>query len=325
MESLEQKEKAADPRRALPYAGAGLVSLVAGLVLGGFAGSDGLLPVLPVVAGYLALVAFVRRALVLWNVDALLFDDPSRAPRLRARSRQADRPCRSFSGRRSALRLVGLAGVSFLSSVALPGQQTIFNVPTADILNRGKLYLETDWLWRPIEPGFSSGEIRAVYGAGNNVEVGVNLGGFAPHGRSAIVTVPSVKWQPHSSDSVSLTTGLLALFHIGGSGDNTPAVLGYTHAAMTLPIGMRMTAGGWLASSHYAGSHVEKGGLFALEQPIVSNVTLAADWYTGGSSLGYASPGLIITEGRWVLYASYTFKNGDSRSSGLLLEMGFTP
>ena len=80
-----------------------------------------------------------------------------------------------------------------------------------------------------------------------------------------------------------------------------------------------------MASSHYAGSGVEKGGLFGLEQPIVSNVTLAADWYTGASGLGYTTPGLIVTEGRWVLYASYTFKNGDSRSNALLLEMGFAP
>ncbi len=325
MESLEQRERTANSRVALRHSGAGLACLVAGIVLGGLAGSPGLPPVLPVVAGFLALVGFVRRALVLWNVDALLFDKPPRGPRLPARSCQAARPPRSFKGGRNALRAVGLAGIGLLSSVAMSGQQTVFNVPTADILDRGNLYLETDWFWRPIEPRFSSGEIRAVYGAGNNVEVGMNLGGFAPRGRSAIVTVPSVKWQPHRSDSISLTTGMLALFRIGGQGDNTPAVLGYTHAAMRLPIGMRMTAGGWLATSHYAGSGVEKGGLFALEQQIVSNLALAADWYTGGSGLGYVTPGLIITEGQWVLYASYTFKNGNAKSGGLLLEMGFTP
>ncbi len=325
MESAEQRERAANSQAALRHTGAGLVCLVVGVVLGGLAGSDRLLPILPVVAGFLALIAFVRRALVLWNVDALLFDSPSQGLRLPARSQQTARPRRSFRDRRSALRLVGLAGIGLLSSVVLTGQQTIFNVPTADILQRGKLYFETDWLWRPIEPRFSSGEIRAVYGTGNNVEVGVNLGGFAPHGQSAVATVPNVKWQPRHSDSISLTTGLLALFRVGGSGDKTPAVLSYAHAAMRLPIGTRLTAGGWVASRHYAGSGVEKGGLFAVEQPISSNVAIAADWYTGGSGLGYATPGLIITQGRWILYASYTFKNGDSRSSGLLLEMGFTP
>jgi hypothetical protein len=327
MERLEQKERAADSRAAVRNAGAGVVCLVAGMVLGGLAGSGGLIPVLPVVAGFLALVAFVRRALVLWNVDALLFDEPSRNPRARPRPRirQAARPRRSLSGRCDALRLIGLAGIGLLSSVAMAGQQTVFNVPTADILSRGKLYFETDWLWRPIEPRFSSGEIRVVYGTGNNVEVGINLSGFSPHGRSAIVAVPNVKWQPHHSDSVSLTMGVLTLFRVGGSANNRPAVLGYAHAATRLSIGTRMTAGVWLASSDYAGPNVAKGGLLALEQPIFSNVALASDWYTGGSGLGYATPGLIVTAGRWILYASYAFKNGDSRGGGLLLEIGFTP
>jgi hypothetical protein len=321
VESLEKKESRGAPRQVA----AGLVSLAAGLVLGGLAGSDGLSRVLLVAAGFLGLVVFVHRALVLWNVDALLFENPSRRPRLPAPPRQAAHARRCVASRRNALRVVGLAAISLLSSVAVPGQQTVFNVPSADILNRDKIYVETDWLWRPIEPRFSSGGIRAVYGAGNNVEVGVNLGGFAPQGRSAIVAVPNLKWQPHHSDTISLTTGMLALVRVGGTGDHTPAVLGYAHAAMRLPIGTRLTAGGWMASSNYAGSDVERGGLFGLEQPIVSDVTLAADWYTGRSGLGYASPGLIITHGRWVLYASYTFKNGDSKGSGLLLEMGFTP
>ena len=325
MESLEHTEQAADSRVALRYSGAGLACLVAGMVLGGLAGSHGLRPVLPVVAGFVALITFVRRALVLWNVDAPLFENPPPRPRPPAPPCQPARPRRSLKGGRNALRAVGLAGIGLLSSVDTSGQQTVFNVPTADVLDRGKLYLETDWFWRPIEPRFSSGQVRAVYGAGNNVEVGMNLGGFSPRGQSAIVTVPNVKWQPHRSDSLSVTTGLLALFHASGPGDNTPAVLGYAHAAMRLPTGTRVTAGGWLATSHYAGSGAGTGGLFALEQQIVSNVALAADWYTGGSGLGYATPGLIVTEGRWVFYASYTFKNGDSRSNGLLLELGFTP
>jgi hypothetical protein len=229
-------------------------------------------------------------------------------------------------GRRNALRLVGLAGVSLLSTAAVSGQQTIFNVPSADIVDRGKIYVETDWLWRPIEPRFSSGAVRGVYGAGSAVELGINVGGFAPEGRSDIVAAPNAKWRAYQNDSLTLTTGVVGLFHVGGTGDdNAPAVLGYAHAAVRLPIGTRLTAGGWIASSDYAGSRTARGGLFALEQPIASNVTLAGDWYTGRSALGYASAGLIVTQGPWVLYASYTFKNGESRRSGLLLELGFTP
>lgn len=54
-------------------------------------------------------------------------------------------------------------------------------------------------------------------------------------------------------------------------------------------------------------------------------MTLAADWYTGRNGLGYASPGVIVTPGAWVIYAAYSFKNGESRRSGVLLEVGVTP
>src|SRR5438876_3170695 len=121
MVSRDRKGGAAKSRGALRHAGAGLVSLVAGTVLGGLAGSDGLPRVLPVVAGFLALVAFVRRALVLWNVDALLFDNPSRISRRPARPRQAGCFRRSFSGRRTALRLIGLVGIGLLFFVPVSG------------------------------------------------------------------------------------------------------------------------------------------------------------------------------------------------------------
>ena len=292
-----RRSGSADSRAALRYAGAGLVCLVGGMVIGGLAGSDGLPLVLPVAVGFVALVAGVDqiadeiRARVhapLGDEDVDLLHDP-------------------IEGETAFRRATWEQALDRWRA-----QQTVFNVPTADVLDRGRVYLETDWLWRPNAPGFSSGEIRAVYGAGSNVEVGLNLGGFAPRGPSAIVVMPNVKWQPHHSDSLSLTAGLLALFRASGRGGSTAAALGYAHAALRLPIGTRLTAGGWMASSHYAGSGVEKGGLFGLEQPIVSNVTLAADWYTGASGLGYTTPGLIVTEGRWVLYASYTFKNGDT-------------
>ena len=84
--------------------------------------------------------------------------------------------------------LIALAAPSLASA-----QQTIFNVPTADVLENGKLYLETDWLWRPGDPAFASGSpIRGVYGLGGCVEAGVNFSGIVTPGRSDPVAVPNV-------------------------------------------------------------------------------------------------------------------------------------
>ncbi|HEV2064905.1 MAG TPA: hypothetical protein VGS00_10205, partial [Thermoanaerobaculia bacterium] len=118
-------------------------------------------------------------------------------------------------------------------------------------------------------------------------------------------------------------TGGFGLFFLRGSRDGDPAAMFYAHGAVKLPTGTRLTAGGWWASSGYAGPGAVAGGLFGLEQTITSNLTVAADWYTGNNSLGYVTPGVFVTAGRWVLYAGYSIKNGNSKGNGLSLELGF--
>ncbi|HSS44030.1 MAG TPA: hypothetical protein VLO07_01720, partial [Thermoanaerobaculia bacterium] len=260
-----------DTSRAVGFVAAGIASLVAALFGGGFLPRDA-----EWVAGAVGFVGFVlclRRALVLWRVDERVYD-------------HRQRPFKS------------VLGVAILTAAvsSASGQQTIFNVPTADVLDRGKLYSETDWLWRPTGPRFVTGSLlRGVYGFGGNVEGGINFAGFNTPGRSVPTAAPNVKWRPYRSDVFTVTTGASGVFFLRGVRDGAAGAMGYAHGAVKLATGTRLTAGGWWASSHYAGPGAEKGGLFGVEQPIASTVTLAADWYTGRNGLGYASPGVIVT------------------------------
>jgi hypothetical protein len=309
-----------DRQRARGWAAAA----VAAFLSAGWAGGRSF-PPSPVfwgVAGFVAYIFCMRRAMALWRVDDMVFDHrPQWNPEPRHPSKDAVPMAlqRSHVARVAVLALLGAA-----AAASARGQQTIFNVPTADVLGKGKLYLETDWLWRPSDPAFAAGApIRGVYGFGGNVEGGINFAGIVTPGRSVPVAIPNVKWQPLQTEVVSLTAGALGQFFLRGSSDGTPSVLTYGHAAVKLPFGTRLTAGGWWASSGYAAPNATAGGLFGFEQPITPNLTLAADWYTGHNSLGYVSPGVIVTAGRWVLYAAYSFKNSDSKGNGLLLELGF--
>jgi hypothetical protein len=215
-----------------------------------------------------------------------------------------------------------LGAVATASSAS--AQQTLFNVPSADVLDKGKLYFETDWLWRPNAPSFAAGSpLRAVYGFGGNVEGGINFSGINTPGSSVPTASPAIKWQPYKSDAFTATTGAFGLFFLRGSRDGNPAAMTYAHGSTKLPTGTRLTAGGWWATSGYAGPGAEKGGLFGVEQPVTSNLSVVADWYTGNNGLGYASPGLVVTAGRWAFYAAYSIKNGISKGNGLLLELGF--
>src|SRR6185369_9326879 len=78
---------------------------------------------------------------------------------------------------------LGLLAVLFIHSAASPvrAQQTIFNVPSADVLDKGKVYAELDASLKPTNGSevmkFSSFVPRVVVGVGSNVEVGLNITG----------------------------------------------------------------------------------------------------------------------------------------------------
>ncbi len=235
---------------------------------------------------------------------------------------------------RSAGRLMRLAAVAF-SAISAPAlaQQTIFNVPSADVLDPGKVYAEVDELFRPTDPSFSSTTIRGVYGVVPGVEAGVNFGGFYAPGPTVPTATVAVKIQPVHTGGFSLTAGGYGLFYLRGSEDGNPAGMGYGFASYRIAgPETRIDVGGWYASAGFAHPpHLPFGSstggmLLSFEQPLpwVKGLTLAADWYSGVNSIGYFSPGFIYGFGHWTAYAAYTRKNGDSKGDGGLIELGYS-
>lgn len=220
------------------------------------------------------------------------------------------------------------AAAFFLSALCPPlrAQQTIFNVPSADVLDSGKAYLETDELFRPTDPRFSSTTVRGVFGVAPRIEAGVNFGGLISPGPVIPTATVAVKIQPVQAGDFTLTAGGYGLFYLEGSRGGNPAGLGYGFVSYRLPkLGTRIELGGWYSSAGYAGPASTGGMLATLEQPLpgIEGLTLAADWWSGENSIGYASPGLIYTFGPWTAYAAYSIRNGDPKGNGGLFEVGY--
>jgi hypothetical protein len=230
---------------------------------------------------------------------------------------------------RSGVRATLLAAVAFstLSAAVAVAQQTIFNVPSADVLDPGKVYAEVDELFRPAEPELSSTTIRGVVGVVPRMEAGVNLGGFNSPGGITPTANLAVKIQPVRSGGFTLTTGGYGLFDLRGSEDGDPSGMGYGFASYRIAgPETRVSAGGWYSSAGFAKPTSTGGALLSLEQPLpwVRGLTLAADWYSGVNSIGYFSPGFIYGFGSWTAYAAYTVKNGNSKGDGGLIELGYS-
>jgi hypothetical protein len=83
-------------------------------------------------------------------------------------------------------------------------QQTIFNVPSSEVLDKRKVYFELDAGFKTNNQEaarrFSSFIPRVVAGIGRNVEVGLNLTGNVNPGADATTLVPAIKWRAYNSE-----------------------------------------------------------------------------------------------------------------------------
>jgi hypothetical protein len=210
-------------------------------------------------------------------------------------------------------------------------QQTIFNVPTTDVLDKGKVYLELDAAFKAdnddVLRKFSSFVPRVVVGVGGNVEVGLNLTGNIQPGVDATTLVPTVKWKfyQNKKKDFALIAGNNFYIPMRNRAYNFGT---YTYVAGSKTINRtRLTAGGFIASKDvFAPNASRGGGQFGIEQTINDKFAIAADWITGRHASGYFTPGVIYKpHPKVITYWSYSIGNADANRGNhfFLWELGY--
>lgn len=241
----------------------------------------------------------------------------------------AARSVRARSGMAAAAVLLTLlCGMASRASA----QQTVFNVPTTDVLDKGKVYVELDASLKPNDDEavsrFSSFVPRVVVGAGHNVEVGLNVLGNAQPGPDATTLVPNVKWRFYRNENNGWA--MVAGAHLYVPVHNRAYDAGnysYVITQKSFKTGTRVGAGGYFFSKNVVAPNANRaGGQFTFEQPVNGKVTLAADWFTGKHANGYFTPGVILKVGRkTTAYAAYSIGNQNAARGNhfFLLELGY--
>lgn len=217
-----------------------------------------------------------------------------------------------------------------LTGPKVQAQQTIFNVPTTDVLDKGKIYAELDASLKSSAgadvPKFSSFVPRIVIGAGNNVEFGLNLTGNVQPGPDSTTLVPTIKWKPLQSESGwAVVVGNNFFIPVRNRGYNAGNYV-YAEVSRAFKTGTRITFGGYDFSPNVVASANRSGGQFGFEQPLNRKVTFAADWFTGEHSAGYFTPGIIFKAGPKITgYAGYSLGNQNLSGGNqfFLLELGY--
>src|SRR6267143_442382 len=210
-------------------------------------------------------------------------------------------------------------------------QQTIFNVPSTDVLDKGKVYGELDATFKLTDSDavnkFSSFVPRVVVGAGSNVEVGLNITGNIQPGADTTTLVPAIKWKPYQgkSNGVALVVGDHLFIPVRNRAYNAGNYV-YVEISKTFKAGTRLTAGGYDFTRNVVASANRAGGQFGIEQPLNKKIALAADWFTGKHSAGYFTPGVVFKVGPKVTgYAGYSIGNQNAAHGNhfFLLEVGY--
>jgi hypothetical protein len=205
-------------------------------------------------------------------------------------------------------------------------QETIFNVPSPDIVARATLYLETDhylWTWTTASGHAASFLVRGVYGVGHNVEVGWNAGPFDDVHASEPFVDATAKWRPLRAGAAGLVLGDNAGVGVRDQVSGLFRNVVYGAGFVALPGSKtRLSAGPYFATAHVFTARSRWGAQVTLEQPVprVAGLELAADWFSGDGAS--ATTGFIESIGRVVIYAGYGFANSGRADDLATLEVG---
>lgn len=211
-------------------------------------------------------------------------------------------------------------------SYAVYAQETVFDVPSADLLDKGKVYGELDGTLRPVD-FLATFTPRVVVGIGHGIEIGMNFDGLSAPTLGQLEISPTVKWRlwKGQTSGWSFYVGDDLFFPVRMRSFNA-GNYAYACFAKEWKYGTRITFGGYDFTRNVVSNGNRAGGQFTFEQPINKRLTLAAEWYTGNSSVGYVNPGTIIKlNSKLTLFAAYQIGNsGVTRGNHQFLwELGY--
>jgi len=190
------------------------------------------------------------------------------------------------------------------------GQETVFDVPSADVLDKGKVYFEQDGTVRPVDP-LATFTPRIMVGIGHQIEVGFNFDGLSAPVSGELAISPTIKWRPWKDENSgwSFYLGDNVYFPVRQRTYNAGNYF-YASFAKEWKHGTRIGFGGYDFTRYVVANANRAGGQFTFEQRISKRVALAAEWYTGKQATGYVDPGAVfkITE-KFALYTAYQIGN----------------
>lgn len=206
------------------------------------------------------------------------------------------------------------------SAVKADAQQTVFNVPSADVTPKNAIFLQHESQFKPYNPNaFWLGTHYSAYGIGHNTELDAslfNVGAPATNsitlglGFKSAIPVPGLK-EKFPQREIKVTVGSELLISLDGRGAGNWS---YAHISGRLPkTNTRLTSGISFGTRHVFGRD-NVSFIAAVEQPVTDKLNIIADWYSGNEHFaGNLIAGFSYKLPKdFNLYAGYQIPNSPS-------------
>ena len=192
--------------------------------------------------------------------------------------------------------LILLFLTSLLAAPRTDAQQTIFSIPSSDVLDRGEVSVEFAAAFKANNERtlrkFSSFVPRLIVGLGKNVELGFAFTGNIQPGPDAPTLGTGIKWKFYEKQGFSFFAGANFYIPIKHRAYKAGTV---SYVGISKSIGRaRFTGGGFVSTRNvFAPNATRSGGIFGFEYTVNKKVGFAADWINGRHAFGYLTTGLI--------------------------------
>lgn len=183
-------------------------------------------------------------------------------------------------------------------------QSTLFNIPTTDTVDKGKAYVEFDFLPQIPHPNGMDRlyiyDPRLVAGIQSDLEAGANVAVHSPFSPSVFIQ-PNIKWRFFKNDAKGLASATGVILYVPVNHREEVPTFGLLYGVFSKKVkrgmyGPRFHAG--LYGIVHGGDNFvgpKTGAIVGYEQPIHSRVKIVADWFSGNNAFGFFTPGLSFT------------------------------
>jgi hypothetical protein len=191
-------------------------------------------------------------------------------------------------------------------------QEVIMNQPSADIVDKGHLFVRSDSFYTQ-SPAYFFQQANFAYGVAKNLEVSLNANDLA-HGATVWAVIPGVKYALVNNQNFTFFVGTQYWKPVSNFQGYHNGVVTYEAAAFKFQGGkIRLTGGSYQSTNAYRLGN-SAGAIVGVEYTakMFKNgwmISPGVDWASGRGSNGYISPGLMFSKGSFFICPGYMIGN----------------